>query len=98
MNETLKRIISGLILAAFYIIAFNYDGIYSIFLYLFCLLFVWTGLSEFFTLYDIRLKIKPGRLNEKIFSIFLVTFFYIDFLNFFNIHLVDNKLYKNSIG
>ncbi|MDH5720773.1 MAG: phosphatidate cytidylyltransferase [Spirochaetia bacterium] len=86
MNETLKRIISGLILAAFYIIAFNYDGIYSIFLYLFCLLFVWTGLSEFFTLYDIRLKIKPGRLNEKIFSIFLVTFFYIDFLNFFNIN------------
>ncbi|MDH5716227.1 MAG: phosphatidate cytidylyltransferase [Spirochaetia bacterium] len=80
MGETLKRILSGLVIAAFYILAFNAKWPYYLILYLFCLVFGLLSLREFFYLFESYSKNKKSRKLEYLFGTALLTIFYFDLL------------------
>lgn len=73
LGETGRRIISGLILAAFFVFSFNYHGGYYIFLYLFTVIFCYIALDEFYRMVTLSATFKPYRKAGLGMGLLLVT-------------------------
>lgn len=80
MNETVKRIISGLFIAAYFIFSFNYDGFYRIFLFLFVFIAVAIGLKEFYALTTQSFTHRPHQKTGIFVGLSLVTGVYLYYL------------------
>ncbi|MCS6983643.1 MAG: phosphatidate cytidylyltransferase [Leptospiraceae bacterium] len=80
MNETVKRIISGVIIAAYFIFAFNYDGLYRLPLFLFVFVAVGIGLSEFYNLTTHSYTHRPHRKTGLVVGLSMVVGVYLHYL------------------
>ncbi|MCB1146116.1 MAG: phosphatidate cytidylyltransferase [Leptospiraceae bacterium] len=73
LGETGRRIISGLILAAFFVFSFNYNGFYYLFLFLFVIFFAYIAIDEFYAMVTLNSTHKPYRKTGIAMGIFLIT-------------------------
>jgi len=77
MGETPKRLISGLSIAAAFIFAITYQGMYMVVLYLFVMFFAIVGIIEFYALAEAKIKDRVPKKLGIISTIFLLTVVYV---------------------
>jgi len=77
MGETLKRIISGVGIATFFGLSFNYNGFYNILLLIFVIIVIVLSFKEFYDLIEHK---NLGRIYQKtgiFFGLWLMILFYV---------------------
>lgn len=72
MNETVKRILSGIVLAVFFVFSFNYTGFFSLPLFLFVLIAGIIGIREFYSIVTISSKEKPFMAGGTVLTILVI--------------------------
>lgn len=76
MGETGKRIISGLVFAAFYAASFNIDSYHNILLYIFLFIAVIVGEKEFYTMTTKSDTHRPHVKSGIVFGLLILTLIY----------------------
>lgn len=79
MSETIKRILSAIVLVVFFLVAFLYPGFYYIDLFVFGLLIVFLGLREFYD-FSHREESQAFRGTGYFFSFAILAVYYLQFM------------------